>query len=76
MYLFFENGVRGGISMITHRLAKANFPQMKNYDPNKPNSYIMYFDANNLYGWAMCQYLPTGSFKWIEGDSLSLEEWY
>ena len=31
---------------------------------NKPN-YIHYIDANNLYGWAMQQYLPTGDFKWI-----------
>lgn len=25
----------------------------------------MSLDANNLYGWAMCQYLPAGNFKWL-----------
>ena len=25
----------------------------------------MYFDANNLYGWAMTHYLPYGGFKWM-----------
>ena len=30
-------------------------------------------DANNLYGWAMGQYLPTGSFRWIEVSTK--EDW-
>ena len=38
---------------------------MKEYDEKVPSKYIMYLDANNLYGWAMSQYLPTGNFKWI-----------
>ena len=25
----------------------------------------MYLDANNLYRWAMTQYLPTGGFRWF-----------
>ena len=25
----------------------------------------MYLDANNLYGWAISQYLPTGKFRWM-----------
>ena len=28
----------------------------------------MYLDANNLYGWAMRQPLPTGGFKWLNKD--------
>ena len=37
---------------------------MKNYDKNK-TKYIMYLDANNLYGWAVSQYLPTDGFNWM-----------
>ena len=38
---------------------------MKTYNEKAPSKYIMYLDANNLYGWAMSQYLPTGNFKWL-----------
>ncbi len=34
------------------------------FDPSKPTTWISYVDANNLYGWAMCQYLPIGGYKW------------
>ena len=30
-----------------------------------PSKYIMYLDANDLFGWAMSQYLPTGGFRWL-----------
>ena len=70
MYLFIEKGLRGGISYIANRYGKANNKYMKEYDENETSKYIMYLDANNLYGWAMSQYLPTGGFKWlkIEGE--------
>ena len=42
---------------------------MKNYDKNEESSYIQYLDANNLYGWEMCQKLPVHGFKWIEDTS-------
>ena len=38
---------------------------MVNYNPDKPSTYIQYFDANNLYGWTMSQPLPTHWFKWL-----------
>ena len=65
MLNLIEKGMRGGISTITHRYALANNKYMKNYDPQKESSYIPYLDANNLYGWAMSQKLPTGDFRWV-----------
>ena len=47
MYLFFEKGLRGGVSYICKRFSKASNKYMKNYDPRKLSKYIMYFDANN-----------------------------
>ena len=49
MHHFIELGTRGGISVITHRYAKANNPYMKFYNPENDTSYIIYLDANNLY---------------------------
>ena len=72
-HLFIERGMRGGISMVSKRHAKANNPLVEGYDPKKPSSHILYLDANNLYGWAMSQYLPTGGFRWEE-DCKSLAE--
>ena len=37
---------------------------MKNYDKSIESSYLIYLDANNLYGWAMSQKLPVNGFKW------------
>ena len=47
-------------------MQKANNPHTADYDPEKDNNYIMYYDANNLYGWAMSQPLPYSGFKWKE----------
>ena len=74
-HLFVEAGTRGGIAMITHRYAKANHPQLEGYDPEKPNTYPLYLDANNLYGWAMSQPLPVSDFQWMEkAEGFKVEE--
>ena len=70
MQLFIEKGLRGGISYIAHRHAEANNKYMKNFDLDKLISYIMYLDANNLYGWAMSQPLPYRNFRWVESNNV------
>ena len=65
-YLFIEKGLRRGISYIAKRYAKANNKYMNDYDPKKPSKLITYLDMNNLYGWAMSEYLPYGEFKWLK----------
>ena len=54
-YMFFEQGIRGGVSYIKKRYSEA----FKNVN-------ILYLDTNNLYGCAMRQYLPISNFKWVQ----------
>ena len=73
MLLMFERGIRGGINQSVHRWAKANNPYMgSKYTPRETTRYLQYLDANNLYGWAMSQPLPTGGFCWL---TLNLTMW-
>ena len=73
MYLMIEKGLRGGMSVISHRKAEANNKYMHSYDPEKPSKYITYLDANSLYSWSMIQYLPYGGFKWIDPGGFNLD---
>ena len=70
MLLMVEKGIRGGVSMISTRYGKANNKYMQEYDPLLISKYIIYLDANNLYGWAMSRKLPTHGFKWMKQDDL------
>ena len=67
-----EKGIRGGVSMISTRYAKANNPYIGDkYDPNSPKKYIPYLGANNLYCWAMNKPLPTHGFEWMNEKDLN-----
>ena len=67
MLLMFEKGIRGGITQAVHRYAKANNKYMGGkYNPDVESTFLQYLDANNLYGGAMRQRLPTHDFKWVE----------
>ena len=58
--------LRGGISYIAKRYAKANNKYINDYDPKKPLLFISYLDMNNLYDWAMSEYLPHKGFQWLK----------
>ena len=51
---------------------------MNDYVPKKPSVFITYLDMNNLYGWAMSEYLPHEVFKWLKNvngfDAMSVSE--
>ena len=49
---------------------------MNDYDLNKPSTFITYLDENNLYGWAMSEYLPYSEFEWLKKnvDVLSIDK--
>ena len=59
-HLYVENGMRGGISYILKRHIKPD-----------QNNTIMYWDANNLYGWAMTQDLPVSDFKFLSKKEIN-----
>ena len=70
MLLMFMEGIRGGISCVMRRYAKANNKYMKDYDPTKKSSFVVPVDANNLYGKAMQFKLPFRGFKWCNKEEL------
>ena len=74
MLIMFEEGIRGGMCKAIYRYAKASNKYMKNYDENKESSFLIYDDANNLYGFAMCKKLPVDDFKWVDDLSIFTED--
>jgi len=63
MVMFIERGIRSDLSQCSSRYVGRLITST--CDPSKPSSYLMYYDVNNLYGWAMCP-LPYAEFQWIE----------
>ena len=68
MYFLFEKSIRGGLSQISKRYAKANHKELSTYNSNAIDEYILYLDANNLYGCGMSAYLPQKDFEWNKED--------
>ncbi|XP_050535022.1 uncharacterized protein LOC126902042 [Daktulosphaira vitifoliae] len=71
MLLMFEMGIRGGLTQVNQRYARANHPDVPDYNPDLPHKYLQYLDATNLYGTAMMEPIPFGYFEW---STATLEE--
>ncbi|GFQ85201.1 uncharacterized protein TNCT_131181 [Trichonephila clavata] len=64
--------MRGGVCLLGRRHAIANNPYIaENYNKKLQSNYILALDANNLYGFAMSQFLPVGNFRWLDSEQLS-----
>ena len=75
IFIFFEKGMRGWISSISNEYSKANNKYLKPYDPKQESKDIICLDANNLYGYAMSKFVPTGGFKWIDPKEFDLNKY-
>ena len=71
MYLVMEEGLLGGISMISNRFCKANSLYVPNYNHKQETSYAVYLDANKLSWRGMSQPLPTYEFDWFTEQEIS-----
>ena len=69
MLLMVKKGIKGGLGHYVKRYAKTNNKHMKDYGKNKDSSYLKYWNANDLHGWAMSQKLPVNGFKWVDDFS-------
>lgn len=73
MIRMIQRGIRGGICLCSNRYAKSNNQYQDDFNPSEPNNYLVYIDCNNLYGYAMCSYLPYAEFKFLsEKECLKL----
>ena len=67
MYIFFEKGMKGGVSYNSNIYSKANNKYLKSYDPS--------LDENDLYGYAMSKFLRTSESKWTDSKEFDLNKY-
>ena len=72
IYLFLMDTIRGGMAVCNKKYVKADNIYTRKKDENSDvNKYLMYLDANNLYGLSMSKPLPYKNFKWSNNVTLN-----
>ena len=71
MYIFLEKGIRGGYSNIHKRYSKANHKYLPDHDKNKVSKFLIYWDFNSMYAYAMTKALPYNGFKWADKNQIA-----
>jgi hypothetical protein len=72
MHMYFEEGIRGGMTFVNMHQCKAANTETGN--PGE-NNYITYWDENNSYGNALRQLLPCSDFKWLAEEGIAALDW-
>ena len=72
MFNFINGSIRGGQCNAIHRLALANNKYLTDFDPSKPEDYIVYLDVTNLYGTIMYHTpMPVSDFRWLSAKEIA-----
>ena len=74
-YQFVESTIRGDISMILGALLKLTIKVLKIYNAKKPTLYVIYLEANNLYGDSRMQLPPTEILGWVNPKDNNLDSY-
>lgn len=70
------NGIGGGITRAIKHYAEANNKYMNNFDPDKYSSFIMCYDFNSWYGYALSETTPYNGFQWVEDMPMFNEDFF
>ena len=82
MHLMFEKSKRGGVSTTLSKRYAQSDPEAIELTQilyrgeevperleNTLKKFLLYLDANNLYGHSMSQTLPIGKFRWVTDEN-------
>ena len=64
----------GNLSFVTDVVKQIINIWMTTIIQYEKSKFIIYLDANKLYGWSVTRYLPTGKFKFINTENLDVSK--
>ena len=67
--------MREGVSYMSQIYSNVSKKYLILYDPKQESHHLLYLDTNNLYVYAMSEFLPTGRFKWIDPKEFDVNKY-